>query len=171
MPGRHRAPERTHGRSPARRCRRDRAGRRPAPAGAARRRCAARSCSAAPTTPTWSPELARLRGRRGGRAWRPPPAAPDRRPRARPVRVAIDYADAAELAAKAGKAVKALAAGQPGDVEGAARPGHLRRRGARRPRSRSSTPARARSTSTCCADLRARGADRRRRRSTRPTGS
>jgi acyl transferase domain-containing protein len=46
-----------------------------------------------------------------GRA--PEPAAPDPSSTNSPVRVAIDYADAADLAAKAGKAIKALQAGTP----------------------------------------------------------
>ncbi|MBV8349044.1 MAG: acyltransferase domain-containing protein, partial [Mycolicibacterium sp.] len=46
-----------------------------------------------------------------GRA--PAPAAPDPSLAAAAVRVAIDYADAAELAAKAGKAVQALRGGNP----------------------------------------------------------
>ena len=79
----------------------------------------------------------------------PAPAAPDPALAGAAVRVAIDYADAADLAAKAGKAVQALRRRQPGHVEDAARPGRIRRPRRPGPRSRSSTPARARSTSTC----------------------
>ena len=61
-------------------------------------------------------------------------------------------------------------AGNPAHVEGAARPGHLPRAAARAPRSRSSTPARARSTSTCSRELRAREPIVAETSSPRPTG-
>ena len=78
-----------------------------------RRRCAVRSCSAGATTPTSWPSSS---------AWPPtrPPGSRRRLARCRTrrlaeaaVRVAIDYADAADLAAKAGKAVKAFRSGSP----------------------------------------------------------
>ena len=57
-------------------------------------------------------QLDRIRAQaRAGRA--PAPAAPDPSLAAAAVRVAIDYADAAELAAKADRALQALSAGNP----------------------------------------------------------
>ena len=87
------------------------------------------------------------------------PSAPDPVLAAAPVRVAIDYADAAELAAKVDQGGPRRCAAnrqhrpcQSGTVAHAARPRACSSAAAhRRPRSRSCTPARARSTSTCCA--------------------
>ena len=113
--------------------------------GAAARR---RGASVATTRPTWP-------AARAGCGAEARPAARRRRPHPTPpwptraVRVAIDYADAAELAAKAGKARAGARGRQARDVADAARPGRVPRPRRRRRRWRSSTPARARSTSTC----------------------
>ena len=112
VPGRHRAPDASqsfagatieHQSTPRRGYRRPPDG---------RRRCGAPRSWAAQTTPRWPPGS---RGwaprRRPGRV--PAPAAPDPALAGAAVRVAIDYADAADLAAKAGKAVQALRGGNP----------------------------------------------------------
>ena len=78
----------------------------------------------------------------------PAPGAPDPALAGAAVRVAIDYADAAELATKAGKAVQALRGGNPAMWKICA-PRACSSAAAPRERSRSSTPARVRSTSTC----------------------
>ena len=64
------------------------------------------------------------------------------------VRLAIDFDDAAELAAKADRAITALEGDQPAMWRALRNQGVFLGRGARRP-SPSSTPGRARSTSTC----------------------
>ena len=121
------------------------AGAPPAP----RRRCAARSSLGARRRGRRWPTQLRRRSREARRA-ATATAPRRRRPRSRaPERIAIDYADAADLAAKAEQALKALAGRQPGRVEGAARPRASSAAAARPARSPSSTPARARSTPTC----------------------
>ena len=77
--------------------------------GAAARR---RWCSAAATTPTSWRSSSRSRPTRPPGST-PPGASPDPALAGAAVRVAIDYADAADLAAKAGKAVKAFRSGSP----------------------------------------------------------
>ena len=81
---------------------------------------------------------------RAGRA--PAPAAPAEADLRAAERLAIDYADAAELADKAATPSKRLKANQARNLEGASCAGHLSRARSRRPRSRSSIPVRARST-------------------------
>ena len=101
--------------------------------------------------------------------WTPPLAAPDPALASAAVRVAIDHADAADLAAKAGKAVAAFRSGAPAMWKMLRAQGVFVGRGSR-PRSRSSTPGRARSTSTCSRDC-APWSRSSPGRSTKPTGS
>ncbi len=81
-----------------------------------------------------------------GRA--PEPEAPMAAALAAPERIAIDYGDAAELADKATRALDALAARWRG-LEAPPRPRASSAGAAPPARSRSSTPAKARSTPTC----------------------
>ncbi len=77
-----------------------------------RRRCAARSCSAARDDDDLVAQLEELAAAAAD-GTTPPSVVPDSDTLAAPVRVAIDYADAADLAAKAGKAVQAFRSGSP----------------------------------------------------------
>ena len=100
----------------------------------------------------------------------PPPAPPAEADLRAPVRIAIDYGDAAELADKTGKAHKALESGNAGGMEGAAQPGHLPRprRGppGRLPLHRPGLAVRQHARARCARPSRSSP-----RSSTRPTGS
>ena len=65
--------------------------------------------------------------RAAARGSAPPPAPPEAADLGAPLRLAIDYGDAGELAAKAGKALRALESAGRQDLEPAGRPGHLPR--------------------------------------------
>ena len=134
------------------------------PQGAAARR---RSCSAGATTPTSPPSCRPLLAEA---AAGPDPARrrrPTRRWPPRPSGVAVDYADAADLARRLDKVANAFAAGNPAVWK------LLRQQGVflgadRHPRSRSSSPGRARSTSTCSPSCAARSRSSRGLRRGRP---
>ena len=79
----------------------------------------------------------------------PPRTAPDPALASAAVRVAVDHTDAADLASKLDRFANAFASGNAGGVPAAAPAGHLPRARPGTQGSPSSTPGRARSTSTC----------------------
>ena len=120
------------------------------------RHCAAPRCSAPaplrPNSPSACSALQKARGRRtrAGHRCRPPKRTCARRSASPSI-----TRDAAELADKSAKALKALRSQSTGGLESAARARHLPRPSARRPKWRSSIPARARNIVNMLRALRA----------------
>ena len=115
--------------------------------------CAAPPWSVGATRPMSSHSSGAVR--RGAQPAAPPPGSPGPALAPQPIRVAIDYADAADLAKKARQGRAGIRRRQPGDVEAAAPQGVFVGRGPAA-RSRSCSPGRARSTSTCSPSCAAR---------------
>jgi hypothetical protein len=106
-------------------------------------RYAERWSSALLPKPRWRSGCARREDAKAGRA--PAPTAPAESDLRAPERVAIDYANAAELADKTGNALKALAANQPAVWKALRAQGIFRGHGPA-PKVRSCIPVKARST-------------------------
>ena len=120
----------------------------PAQVGRSRRR-AARSCWARPTRPALANELAGRRWPRRRQGRHLDPAPPSAAALRAPERIAIDYADGPDLVAKAEVRCARCSRARRRSGRRCACARHPSRQWRARARSRSSTPARARSTRAC----------------------